>query len=146
MTFLKALLPNCYSFVWGNRRLIGVPHWMGNSNVKENYHNYQQYDSQVRVLFKCIFLTCNKIIYMSLKMYFLLSYIFCLLYIIVKYIYTHYIIIKYASHILTIMIINLQYSLSNLLSGSCVTTTQASNEEQRSLFRASHKRWIYLIC
>lgn len=39
-------------------------------------------------------------------------------------------------------LINLQYSLSNLLAGSCVTTTQASNEEQRSLFRASHKRYI----
>ncbi|XP_029167730.1 serine/threonine-protein kinase S6KL [Nylanderia fulva] len=52
---------------------------MGNSNVKENYHNYQQYDSQ--------------------------------------------------------------YSLSNLLAGSCVSTTQASNEEQRSLFRTSHKSW-----
>lgn len=52
---------------------------MGNSNAKENYHNYQQYDSQ--------------------------------------------------------------YSLSNLLSGSCVTTTQVSNEEQRSLSRASHRSW-----
>ncbi|XP_029670490.1 serine/threonine-protein kinase S6KL-like [Formica exsecta] len=52
---------------------------MGNSNAKENYHNYQQYDSQ--------------------------------------------------------------YSLSNLLGGSCVTTTQASNEEQRSLSRASHRSW-----
>ncbi|XP_072764773.1 serine/threonine-protein kinase S6KL isoform X1 [Anoplolepis gracilipes] len=52
---------------------------MGNSNVKESYHNYQQYDSQ--------------------------------------------------------------YSLSNLLSGSCVASTQASNEKHRSLFRASHRSW-----
>lgn len=37
-------------------------------------------------------------------------------------------------------VINLQYSLSNLLGGSCVATTQASNEEHRSLSRASHRR------
>ncbi|XP_014484143.1 PREDICTED: serine/threonine-protein kinase S6KL isoform X2 [Dinoponera quadriceps] len=34
-----------------------------------------------------------------------------------------------------------QYSLSDLLGGSCVTTTQTSNEGGRSWSRASHKSW-----
>ncbi|XP_018059444.1 PREDICTED: serine/threonine-protein kinase S6KL [Atta colombica] len=41
-----------------------------------------------------------------------------------------------------------QYSLSDLLGGSCVNnaTAQASNEERRSLSRASHKSWTKGYC
>ncbi|XP_067203623.1 serine/threonine-protein kinase S6KL isoform X2 [Linepithema humile] len=34
-----------------------------------------------------------------------------------------------------------QYSLSDLLGGSCITAAQASNDERRSWSRASHRSW-----
>lgn len=132
MTLRKALLSNYYSLViWENRRSNWTTIvWMGNSNTRRNYHNYEKYDSQVRII--CIYILTSNLLFISHKNVFF-CYIMCCVYFALCF------IIKYMHFILKNNI-NLQYSLSDLLGGSCITAAQASNDERRSWSRASHRR------